>query len=205
MYQWLRFSAHCGHQSFEAQVPERGDMTIFEMVFNLIGLVLGLALVAVLSGLAATVKARPGRAISWLTPLLGAWVVLDVSAFWGIAWEVRELLTSLWPSLLIGIILASVYYFAAALVFPDDLKTHPDLDAHYWAIKRQVIGLVLFCDVSVFVLTQLLGRSPSVWVLGFNAVYFAAVLAAWFARGRTANISLLGALVVLMITGFLMP
>jgi len=122
-------------------------MTIFEMVFNLIGLVLGLALVAVLGGLAATISARPGRTISWLTPLLGAWVVLDVSAFWGIAWEVRDLLTSLWPSLLIGVVLASVYYLAAALIFPDDAKTHPNLDKHYWAVKRQVIGLVLFCDV----------------------------------------------------------
>ena len=64
-------------------------MTIFEMVFNLIGLVLGLALVEVLGGLAKTIKARHEQRISWLTPLLGAWVVLDVSAFWGIAWEVR--------------------------------------------------------------------------------------------------------------------
>ena len=180
-------------------------MTIFEMVFNLIGLVLGLALVAVLGGLAATISARPGRTISWLTPLLGAWVVLDVSAFWGIAWEVRDLLTSLWPSLLIGVVLASVYYLAAALIFPDDAKTHPNLDKHYWAVKRQVIGLVLFCDVSVLLLTQLLGRSPSAWVLWFNAVYFATVLATFFARGRRTNIALLGVLVLLMVTGFLMP
>ncbi len=36
-----------------------GGMTIFEMVFNLIGLVLGLALVEVLGGLAKTIKSRP--------------------------------------------------------------------------------------------------------------------------------------------------
>lgn len=180
-------------------------MTIFEMVFNLVGLVLGLALVAVLSGLASSISARPGRTMSLLTPLLGTWVVLDVSAFWGIAWEVRDLLTSLWPSLLIGVVLASVYYLAAALVFPDDVKRHPGLDAHYWTVKRPVIGLVLFCDVAVFLLTQLLGRTPSAWVVGFNAVYFATVLAAFFARGRRTNIGLLTALVVLMVTGFLIP
>ncbi len=77
--------------------PAGGGMTIFEMVFNLIGLVLGLALVEVLGGLAKTIKSRPEQRVSWLTPLLGAWVVLDVSAFWGIAWEVRDLLTTLWP------------------------------------------------------------------------------------------------------------
>ncbi len=180
-------------------------MSIFEMVFNLIGLVLGLALVAVLGGLAATISAQPGRTISWLTPLLGAWVVLDVSAFWGIAWEVRDLLTSLWPSLLIGVILSSVYYLAAAMIFPDDVKDYPDLDAHYWAIKRRVIGLILFCDVAVMLLTELLGRSPSAWVIGFDAVYFTTVLATFFARGRRTNMALLGALVVLMTTGFLLP
>src|SRR4028119_594169 len=98
-------------------------MTIFEMVFNLVGLVLGLALVAVLGGLAETMKSRPMKRIGWLTPLLGAWVVLDVSAFWGIAWEVRDLLTLLWPSLLVGVVLASLYYLAAAMIFPDDLSS----------------------------------------------------------------------------------
>ena len=56
-------------------------MFIFEMIFNLIGLVLGLALVKLLGGLAKTVRSRPAGTISWLTPLLGAWVVFDVSAF----------------------------------------------------------------------------------------------------------------------------
>lgn len=190
---------------FTAQRLAGGGMTIFEMVFNLIGLVLGLALVEVLSGLARTIRIRSARTISWLTPLLGAWVVLDVSAFWGIAWEVRDLLTNLWPTLLVGVVLASIYYLAAALIFPDDIKTHPDLDAHYWATKRQVIGLVLFSDVAVLILAQLMGRSPSTWVIAFNTVYFVTVLATFFAPGRKTNLALLSALVILMAIGFLMP
>ena len=180
-------------------------MTIFEMVFNLVGLVLGLALVAVLGGLAETMKSRPVQKIGWLTPLLGAWVVLDVSAFWGIAWEVRDLLTVLWPSLLVGVVLASLYYLAAALIFPDDVKNHPDLDSHYWATKRQIIGLVLFCDAAVLLSVQLLGRTPSVWALWINAVYFAAMIAVFFARGRTANLVLLVLLISIMTAGFLIP
>jgi hypothetical protein len=179
-------------------------MTIFEMVFNLIGLVLGLALVEVLGGLAKAIKARPKGGISWLTPLLGVWVVLDVSAFWGIAWEVRDFLTVLWPSLLLGVVLASVYYLAAALIFPDDLD-NPGLDAHYWATKRQVIGLVFFCDATVLALVQLLGRTPSVWVIALNAVYFTTIAATFFARGRTTNIVLLVALTGIMAAGFLIP
>jgi hypothetical protein len=180
-------------------------MTIFEMVFNLIGLVLGLALVEVLGGLAKTIKERRKGRISWLTPLLGVWVVLDVSAFWGIAWEVRDFLTLLWPSLLLGVVLASVYYLAAALIFPDDLRSHPDLDAHYWATKRKVIGLVFFCDVAVLLLVQLLGRTPSGWVIALNAVYFTTIAATFFARGRTTNIVLLAALTGIMTAGFLIP
>lgn len=180
-------------------------MTIFEMVFNLVGLVLGLSLVSVLSGLARTVDARSVRPVGWLTPLLGAWVILDVSAFWGLAWEFRELLLSLWPSLLVGVLLSSIYYLAAALVFPDDPRMHPDLDDHYWRNKRWVIGLVLVCDLAVFLLGELLGRDRSIPVLVFNFVYFAAVVAALFARGRRVNIALLSLLVGLMITGFLMP
>jgi hypothetical protein len=180
-------------------------MTIFEMVFNLIGIVLGLALVAVLSGLAKTIKLPSERRVSWLTPLLGAWVVLDVSAFWGIAWEVRDMLTMLWPSLLVGVVLASLYYIAAAMIFPDDLSEASDLDAHYWSTKRRVIGLVLFCDASVLLLVQLLGRTPSSWVIGLNAVYFTTIIASFFARGRTTNLVLLLALTAIMAVGFLVP
>jgi hypothetical protein len=150
-------------------------------------------------------KSRPVKKIGWLTPLLGAWVVLDVSAFWGIAWEVRDLLTILWPSLLVGVVLASLYYLAAALIFPDDVKNHPDLDSHYWATKRQIIGLVLFCDAAVLLAVQLLGRTPSVWALYINVVYFAAMIAVFFARGRTANLVLLGLLISIMTVGFLTP
>jgi hypothetical protein len=180
-------------------------MTIFEMVFNLIGLVLGLALVEVLGGLAKTIKSRPRARISWLTPLLGVWVVLDVSAFWGIAWEVRDFLTLLWPSLLLGVVLASVYYLAAALIFPDDVASELDLDAHYWATKRKVIGLVFLCDATVLALVQLLGRTPSMWVIALNAVYFSTMIATFFVRGRTANLVLLSALSGIMAAGFLMP
>jgi hypothetical protein len=180
-------------------------MSIFEMLFNLIGLVLGLSLVAVLSGLARTVNGRASGRIGWLTPLLGLWVMLDVSAFWGLAWELRDLVTLLWPSLLFGVVLSSVYYLAAALVFPDDPAAHPDLDAHYWRNKRWVIGLVLLCDIAAFTVAELLGRNPSVSVVAMNAVYFSTAFVAFLAKGKRTNIALLAALAVMMAAGFLIP
>ena len=115
------------------------------------------------------------------------------------------MLTSLWPSLLVSVVLASVYYLAAALIFPDDIRSHPDLDAHYWATKRQVIGLIFFCDLTVLLLVQLMGRTPSAWVIGLNAVYFTAIAATFFSRGRTTNLVFLVALTAIMTVGFLIP
>lgn len=70
--------------------------SVFEVVFNLVGLVLGFALIEVLAGLAKTLRARRIVKIGWLTPLLGIWLLLDVTTFWGSAWELRDLLPSVW-------------------------------------------------------------------------------------------------------------
>lgn len=180
-------------------------MTVFEMVFNLIGLVLGLSLVVVLTGLAKTLNARESRRIGWLTPLLGLWLILDVSAFWGLAFEIRDLLTQIWPSLLGGVILSSVYYLAASLVFPDDPQEQDDLDAHYWRTKKWVIGLVFACDVAAFVAAQLLGRHPSTFAIALNSAYALSAIGAFFSRGKRANIGLLGLLTAIMAAGFLTP
>ncbi len=56
-------------------------LSLFEVVFNLVGLVLGFALVEVLSGLAKTFRARRLIHIGWLTPLLGVWMLFDVTTF----------------------------------------------------------------------------------------------------------------------------
>ena len=68
-------------------------MSVFEMVFNLVGLVLGFALVEVLSGLSRMLRLRGKARMGWLTPLLGIWVLADVATFWGIAWNFRDLMT----------------------------------------------------------------------------------------------------------------
>jgi hypothetical protein len=65
--------------------------------------------------------------------------------------------------------------------------------------------MLVFCDLSVLLLVQLLGRNPSVWVMAHNAVYFTTIIATFFARGRTTNLVLLVALTAIMTVGFLMP
>jgi hypothetical protein len=180
-------------------------MTIFEVVFSLTGLVLGLALVSVLSGLANTMRARSELRAGWLTPLLGIWVLADVTSFWGMAWEIRDLMPSVWPSLGVGLVVTSLYYLAASLVFPDDVKAEPDLDEYFWRNRRTVFALVLGCNVVAWGLGLAIGRTwtPMIWAI--NGSYLLALMAALIASGRRANIALLALLIAIQAWGFATP
>ncbi|NML11942.1 hypothetical protein HHL08_17595 [Sphingobium sp. AR-3-1] len=106
-------------------------MSIFEVVFNLAGLVLGLALVEVLSGLAKLLRERNRLEIGALVPLLGIFVLCDVTSFWGQAYELRDLMPSVWPSLGAALVITSIYYLAASLTVPSNISTQADYDAAY--------------------------------------------------------------------------
>ncbi len=122
-------------------------MSDFEFVFALYGLLLGLSLAEVLGGLARTieVRLRPGAGVrvGWLTPLLGAFVLLDLLSFWRAAWLVRDTILVSGHALLAVTAFASAYYLAAHLVFPKDIAADRDLDAHFRRIRRVVIGILL--------------------------------------------------------------
>lgn len=60
-------------------------MSAFELDFSLYSLLLGLALVQVLSGLVRTIQSPDRVKMGWLTPLLGLWVMVDLTSFWTIA------------------------------------------------------------------------------------------------------------------------
>ena len=65
------------------EVVPGGDMDRFEFVFSLIGLLLGLSLVEVLSGLVKARKVRSTIRIGWLTPMLGILVSFTSRVFGG--------------------------------------------------------------------------------------------------------------------------
>jgi hypothetical protein len=174
-------------------------------VFNLVGLVLGFALIEVLAGLARTLRARRVIRIGWLTPLLGVWVLFDVTTFWGSAWELRDLLPSVWQSLGAGVVITSVYYLAASQVFPEHLTEHEELDSHYWSVKRFVLGLVLACNCATWSVDLLLGRIWGPVVTAINLLYGATLIALVFMPGKRANIALLLGLLGILIYGFIIP
>ena len=61
----------------------------FEFFFSFYGLLLGLSAVEVAKGLANALGVRERIRIGWLTPLLAAFVLLDITSFWLFAWGGR--------------------------------------------------------------------------------------------------------------------
>ena len=181
-------------------------MSEFEFVFSLFGLLLGFSLVEVLGGLAKAVEAkvRPDESgepvrIGWLTPLLSVFVMLDLVSFWGAAWVARDLVDVNGRVLLGGLFFAGSYYLAAHLVCPQNPRTERDLDAHYFRVRRLVIGT----------LTALLALQLAYWLtvpelaqnfknpilIGRVALSFALLAAGLLVRGRRANIAVLSLLI----------
>lgn len=60
---------------------------MFSFAFSLFGLLLGLSLAAVLTGFARALRMRPRIKMGLLSPLLGLFVILDVTSFWNGAWR----------------------------------------------------------------------------------------------------------------------
>lgn len=122
-------------------------MDDFEFMFALFGLLLGLSIAEVLSGLARSIEERlqpePAYQMGWLTPALAAFVLLDLLSFWGAAWLTRDLVRVSGQSLMLVTAFASAYYMAARLVFPRDLTSIASLDDHFYRIRRVVIGILL--------------------------------------------------------------
>jgi hypothetical protein len=125
-------------------------LATFDFVFSLFGLLLGLSLAELLSGLARALKARGKVRIGWLTPLLGLFVIMDLTSFWTGAWDLRQSLEPSYRLLLIGVAVAGLYFLAASLVFPDEPERWPDFDAFYFAHRRQVLGAVWLCNLVAF-------------------------------------------------------
>jgi uncharacterized membrane protein len=167
-------------------------MSQFEFIFALFGLLLGLSLTEVLGGLARAIQVRlqPGSTvrIGWLTPLLGGFVLLDLLSFWQAAWVTRNVIAISGDTLLAVTLFASAYYLAAALVFPREARADTDFDAHFFRVRRIVLGVMLVllaCQIvwyaSVPELARLLHNPLA---LGLTVVLVVLMTAALVARGK---------------------
>lgn len=194
-------------------------MSAFEMMFTLLGLLLGLAIAEILAGLSRALRllraAKPVR-IGWLTPLLGTFVMLDLARFWLEAWTVREQLLVDYPSLVGILVIVGLYYLAATLIFPDDPDEWPDYDAWYDRQNRIVLGGMIVANIAAVIgmaaLEAASGTSAEVRTMSADALAlgdlgvvltFACLGALIFVTARRWNLILLAALIALqLLIGF---
>lgn len=160
-------------------------MSIFEFAFSLFGLLLGLSLAELLGGFARYVEARRSARLGWLTPLLAVLMLLDIVSFWASAWYFRDSIDFSFPSLLAVTVFAGAYYVGAYLVFPREIAGHADLDEHYLAIRRPVLGIILVANLIQFAVFLWLRGWDSIG-LGLSAsfaVFDVLLVANMFVRG----------------------
>ena len=163
-------------------------MSAFEFFFSFYGLVLGLSVAAIATGLALAIQHRRTVRLGYLTPLLAIFVALDVASFWDFAWTVFRDAPYSYGLLVMGLVIALVYFIASSLVFPYALTQDQSLDEHFWANKKSVLILTTAANLLAVLLALpfLLARQDAATVTinyGFNVLlYLGLVLPAAFVR-----------------------
>lgn len=193
-------------------------MSAFDLVFALFGLLLGLALCEVLAGFARVLKlkrgARPVR-IGWLTPLLGLFVMQDLTSFWGIAFLARDQMDASNLTLVTVLTITGGYYLVASLIFPDDPADWPDFDLWYDRQNRMVLGGLLTINIATMIGTTILdtlhpmpeapaGPAGEIGFLiyGLSALaLFLLLIALLFVNNRRWNVAMLVALNLILLGG----
>lgn len=175
----------------------------FEFLAGFYGILLGLIVAEVAVKLADAIDSHSRRPVGWLTPMLAAIVLFDVTSFWMWLWSLRETLEVTWSTTIVSTVLGITYFLAAALIFPRDPAHWPDLDTHYWARKRFAIGGLLAVNTVVLVrnLLRLLPAWSDGWFFYWQGVYFICIVALLFTRKRIWDLTLLTILIVYWVLG----
>ena len=170
----------------------------FNFAFSLFAIILGLALVEVLTGFARALKRRRVVHLGWLTPLAAIFVMLDLTSFWESGWGSRRFVSPQYGYLLIGLFVSALYYLAASVIFPSEFGERADFDAHYMQHRRQVFGAIAICDliqmapVLIIRASEIPGR---VWVE--NALPLSALVTCIVSRSKRASIAALSVLIAI--------
>lgn len=123
------------------------ELGAFEFFFSFYGLLLGLSVAVIATGVATAVQRRKLIRIGWLTPLLALFVALDIASFWDAAWTNFRHLPFSYGLLVAGLVVALVYFVAASLVFPHEIEDGQSLDDHFWANKTIVLTLLIVANM----------------------------------------------------------
>lgn len=128
-------------------------MSAFEFFFSFYGLLLGLSVAELVGGFARVLHERERVRFGWLTPLLAAFVALDVATFWNQAWVIFRGAPFNHALLIAGLIIAATFYVAASVTFPrvsaEGTDERIDLTDHFWRYRRLVFGCIMTANLIV--------------------------------------------------------
>lgn len=126
-------------------------MSAFEFFFSFYGLVLGLSVAVIATGVARAFKHRKTVPVGWKTPMLAAFVALDIATFWDAAWTNFSTAPYSYGLLIAGLVVATVYFVATSLIFPEPDDTVQNLDVHFWANKRAIMLLLVLANLMMLI------------------------------------------------------
>lgn len=133
----------------------------FEYLFGLFGLLFGLIVAELAVKFADAIDSHRARPLGILTPALAFLILTDMTTFWLFLWGFRSSLVVSYRTVFVGVILATIYFLAASLVFPRTKQDCAHLDDHYFSRKKIVAGGMLF--VNVVVVGIMLTRATPAW------------------------------------------
>lgn len=136
-------------------------MDAFEYYFSFFTLIIGLAVAAVARGFGTMWQTRRRAEIGWLTPLLAAFLLLDISRFWLGLWG-RQEIAAMGPFALASVLCVALpYVFVTTIMFPSEPDDWASLDEYYLSNSRSIFAVLLFSKVSAYVSDLgLFGWSP---------------------------------------------
>ena len=155
-------------------------MSGFDFYFSFYGLLLGLCVAQVASGLGHAVVIRRHGRLGLLTPMLAVFLLLDIASFWIWAWDSRQEINVDYTNMYLGLTIALSYYLATVLLFPVRETDWADLDAHYWQNKSLVLGGIGLANLLVIAASWVHDGVPFTTAFQWfvQAVYWASLVTA---------------------------
>jgi hypothetical protein len=177
----------------------------FSFFFAFYGLILGLAVTELLSGLAGYARERRIQGLERQTALLALAVFLFVCATWIDAWDTLQGISLNFEGLAAPILTATFYYLAACMVFPRNPSEYDRLEDYFSSRKSFVASMLLAAEIAVSITFlpaygQTLEQRPAVfwlWQVPYKIVIIGSFAALIFLRDRRAILAALWMLIAL--------
>ena len=194
-----------------------------DLLLQLYGLLLGLSIAELLSGLARSWRIRTGAThtgkaqirIGYLVPLLGLLVLADQTHFWLSAYALHGFVTSNYATLLAMVAVIGGYYILSTFVFPDDPADWPDFDDYYLRTNRMVIaGMFAINSATIAYALLMMTRgfdlkatpfASSRVAMGAAFAFMPGLVLLWFVKSKRANLILLLVMNGLLLLGAIGP